>query len=52
MREILLKVAYEMLQSGFDKGVIIGLTKPSKEGLLELEEQGLPLEDKYIYNSN
>ena len=46
MREGLLKVAYGMLQSGFDKRVIMDLTKLSKEDLLELEEQGLHLEDK------
>ncbi len=40
------------LRCGFDYGVIIDLTKLSKEDLLELEEQGLPLEDRYIYNSN
>ena len=46
MREGILKVANGMLQSGFDKGVIMELTKLSKEDLLELEEQGLHSEDK------
>ena len=46
VREGLLKVAYGMLQSGFDKRVIMDLTKLSKEDLFELEEQGLHLEDK------
>ena len=46
VREGLLKVANGMLQSGFDKGVIMELTKLSKEDLLELEEQGLHSEDK------
>ena len=37
----ILKVAYEMLQSGFEKSVIMDLTKLSEKELLELEKRGL-----------
>ena len=36
------EVALKMLQSGFEKSVIMDITKLSEEELFELEERGLP----------